>query len=362
MPLARVREIRDRYEHWWPPLFFVAGFLLDAATLNRIDDPFVLLQQALCIVGSAALVGAELLRREGALAPPPWVERLWRFRAPLAHFLLGTLLNSYTIFYFKSASALTSFIFLALLLAILLVTEFRHFGESQLALHMGLVALSVVSYAASLVPIAVGSIGTLPFLGSLALTAAALGGLHALFRRRLAARPEALRAVVARPFVGVPAVFALLYFLQIIPPVPLSLTYLGVFHSVRKEGGEYLLEYTRPWWKFWQHGDQTFYARPGDAIHAFARVYSPGGFQDRLVVRWLRYDPRLGWQASDAIPLPIVGGREEGFRGTTRKAHYEPGDWRVQVETSDGRELGRIRFEVVPDDSPEPRPARTERH
>jgi hypothetical protein len=41
-----------------------------------------------------------------------------------------------------------------------------------------------------------------------------------------------------------------------------------------------------------------------------------------------------------------VGGREEGFRGYGVKTNYQPGDWKVQVETADGREIGRIYFDV----------------
>ena len=28
------------------------------------------------------------------------------------------------------------------------------------------------------------------------------------------------------------------------------------------------------------------------------------------------------------------------------KTHYQPGEWKVQVETTDGREIGRVYFEL----------------
>jgi hypothetical protein len=46
-----------------------------------------------------------------------------------------------------------------------------------------------------------------------------------------------------------------------------------------------------------------------------------------------------------------VGGREEGYRGVTKKNNFAPGDWRVQIETRDGREVGRITFTIELDES-----------
>jgi hypothetical protein len=66
-------------------------------------------------------------------------------------------------------------------------------------------------------------------------------------------------------------------------------------------------------------------------------------------VRWSRQDARGRWEQSDAIPLRIVGGREEGFGGYAYEQNWSPGNWRVAVETEDGREIGRIRFEIRED-------------
>jgi hypothetical protein len=70
-------------------------------------------------------------------------------------------------------------------------------------------------------------------------------------------------------------------------------------------------------------------------------------------VRWFLRQER-GWVAQDSIPIKITGGRAEGFRGYGIKSKYQPGEWKVQIETTDEREIGRIYFtlEVVP---PSPR-------
>jgi hypothetical protein len=47
--------------------------------------------------------------------------------------------------------------------------------------------------------------------------------------------------------------------------------------------------------------------------------------------------------------MQINGGRKDGFRGFSMKKNYQPGSWRIQVETTDGREIGRMYFDVIPD-------------
>jgi len=51
---------------------------------------------------------------------------------------------------------------------------------------------------------------------------------------------------------------------------------------------------------------------------------------------------------TDRIGFPISGGRDDGYRGFTVKQRVTPGDWRVDVETDDGRILGRVSFRVEP--------------
>ena len=68
-------------------------------------------------------------------------------------------------------------------------------------------------------------------------------------------------------------------------------------------------------------------------------------------MRWYWKDNKLGWVLQDSIPIKIVGGRAEGFRGYGFKSHYQPGKWKVQIETMDEREIGRVYFdlEIVPE-------------
>jgi hypothetical protein len=117
---------------------------------------------------------------------------------------------------------------------------------------------------------------------------------------------------------------------------------MGVYHRVVKADGEYQLYHQNPWWKFWNKGDQDFRAEPGDAINFFAQIFCPGRFDDSVTLHWQRYDLNHGWQTTDRIPMRVTGGRAGGYRGHALKKNHQDGQWRVLVETTDGRELGRL--------------------
>ena len=180
-----------------------------------------------------------------------------------------------------------------------------------------------------------------------------------MLKPRMLGRPRLLKTHLLYPHAAIQIVFVFLYFINAIPPVPLSVKYMGIYHAVAKTEAGFELTYTRPAWKFWQHGDETFLARPGDVIHCYVQVFSPARFKDQLQGRGLLWDEKRGWLPSDAIPLPVQGGREEGYRAVTSKSNFQPGIWRVKVETMDRQEVGRIGFEVVHDASVDERAVHT---
>ena len=49
---------------------------------------------------------------------------------------------------------------------------------------------------------------------------------------------------------------------------------------------------------------------------------------------------------ADRIPIKISGGREGGYRAYSFKQRLDPGDWRVDVESQDGRIVGRVSVTV----------------
>jgi hypothetical protein len=330
--------------------FFVTGFVFDMAAVGRIDSWHVIAQQAVYLAVAASVL-LQLLKEEGTESPLPEGQgRLKRwyleYRLPLVSFLLGTLLNMYTLFFFKSSSLLVSFAFMLVLVALLFANESKNLKFLGLSLQFALLSLCFVCFAAALVPIAAGSTGLGVFLlsmlaGCVPLLVAALWVGRASPEIHLRARRQVLV-----PLGIVVVVFLGFYVFRLVPPVPLSIPYMGVFHKVEKSGSAYFLNHERPAWKWWHNGDQDFLAQPGDKVYVYFRIFSPSRFSDQVLMRWQREEPGRGWTAQDTIPIKITGGREDGFRGYGFKSRYEPGEWRVQVETTDGREIGRIYFHI----------------
>jgi hypothetical protein len=330
--------------------FFVAGFVFDMLLLGRVDAWHVIGQQIAYLAVLTVLL-LSMIRDEGA--PPQELQTLprakrwyFKYRAAAVNFLLGTLLNVYTIFFFKSSSLLVSFAFMGVLVLLLLANEAKRLKFLGLSLKFGLLGLCFLCFFAYVIPVFVGSIGLPVFLLSMAagclplLAAGAAMGMWA---------PEVFPRVRRQVFVPLGLVvlgFLTFYLFRLVPPVPLSIPFIGVYHSVERTGEGYRLGHERPSWRWWHNGDQRFLAQPGDKVYVFFRVFSPTRFSDEVLMRWYRKDPARGWTLQDSIPIKILGGREEGFRGYGVKASYQPGDWKVQVETNDGREIGRIYFEL----------------
>jgi len=56
---------------------------------------------------------------------------------------------------------------------------------------------------------------------------------------------------------------------------------------------------------------------------------------------------RRRWSTQSTVTFSISGGRDGGYRAYTVKSNPRPGNWRVDIESEDGRLIGRIRFDVV---------------
>lgn len=332
--------IHKKYEKWIGPGFFLLGFVFDVFTLGRIDDPINIFTQSLYLI----LLFSFLYFEFTGFPSGEKLNKVFAFKDEIYHFFLGALLSAYTLFYFKSSSLSVSFVFMFSIIAILVLNELPALQRLGLLVKSTLLTLCLFSFFLYVIPLLIGKIGFFPFLFSLLVSFI----LIFLFAHLLVKKGIEKSRVENRfifPSLILISIFILFYLAKVIPPIPLSTQHLGIYHKVEKNYPEYKLYHEKPWWKFWHTGDQNFMAQPGDKVHVFTRIFAPGGFDDKVFLHFLK-DTEEGYKTSDRIPLNITGGRGEGFRGFAFKKNYTPGHWRVQVETENGLEIGRIGFTI----------------
>lgn len=337
-------------------LFFVGGFLFDALTLVRIDSVLDLVYQFAYLIAVWWIVWKQALEDRGLWHPGPRFAKVWHHNVEALHFFYGGLLSAYVIFYFKSSTFSRSAFFLALVIVLMFVNEMPQLRRAGSKMRVGLFALCVASYLNYLLPVLIGRMGGWVFALSMILSAIVIR----LMTNKLAsieANPTKARWTLGWPGATVLTLIMVFYVMKWIPPVPLSMQYAGIYHQITKTDGLYDLHTPKwPWYQFWRRDSRPFLARPGDAIHCFVRVFAPRRFRDQVWLHWRYAAPGSKlFSTSDRVPLSIYGGRGEGFRGYIAKSNYQPGRWKVTIETSDGRALGEVAFEVRADERLEER-------
>ena len=345
-PVDSIKKIYNKYQRYLPLTFFLSGVVFDIFTLGRIDNLFNIIQQFIYIFLLGYLLFLEVLYLIDQGLVPKIARKYWQYKNLLIAFLFGSLLSAYTIFYFKSASSLNLLAFFLPLCTVLVINEFERFHRLGISVRFAIFSLCVNSYLAYTVPIFYGSVGFIPFFISCSTSAI----IFLFFFRLLQFKTNNWQRFTKRIFVpafGIQSVFLLLYILKAIPPVPLAVTKLGIYHQVEKQVDRYeltsLSRFHLPLMK------SRFIFRENDKVYGYFRIFSPTDFNDEVLIHWRHKNARGQWYTTDKKPVKIVGGRKQGYRGYIYKNHYAPGDWRLQVETLDGREIGRKNFLITKD-------------
>ncbi len=345
----RVKNFGIRYERRIGAAAFALGFLFDTLTLQRIDrlyDNIVLAGYLLLALASIVFLNAHAARR-GSGAPASRVRGIAQFLLPLS---LGGLFSGFLVFYSRSGSILTSAPFLISLSVLFIGNELFKKHYERFVFQMCVFFVALFSYCALIVPVVLRRMGDAVFLLSGALALFVFFVILRIVRRVAREEVEANKRILWPLIVMIGIFFNFLYFNNMIPPIPLSLKEIGVYHSIeRTRGGEYRLSYEVPrWYEFGRATSETFHLVLGGSASALSSVYAPAELTTDIVHRWEYYDTaKRGWTTVNIVRFPISGGRLEGFRGYSQKERIAPGVWRVSVETERGQVIGRFAFDVL---------------
>jgi hypothetical protein len=336
-----------KHERQISALSLAGGFAFDSFAFGRIDHAVT---QAVFIVyllvAGIAIAALHVMESRPDGRKPS--DRTRTILVAITQFALGCLLSGFCVFYIRSASLTSSWPFLLAMAAIFIGNEYLRRYHARLVFAALLFFFAVYSYSILLVPVASGQIGRIPFLisGVIALV------LFFCYMQALARLGhERYRGARRQIFVGMALITLFLnlaYFLRLLPPLPLVLTDAGVYHNIKRVGADFQVaqEDEPAEWQALFGTHAIMHVQKGAKLYLYSAVFAPRGLRTGIVHDWQWLQPGKGWVSQQRISGRIEGGREDGYRYYTIKTAPRPGQWQVNIQTLDGRAVGRVRFGV----------------
>ena len=335
--------------HHWLTFAFIFGFIVDNLTLTRVDQVFDnVIILAYIVLAMLSIIGlyAGIAERFGERT-----NIFLRSKSPIVmQYAFGGLLSGMLIFYGRSSSFQDSWPFLLVILGVIFGNETIKDRAGRLVYNLVIFFIGLFAYLVLVVPVILGKMGPWIFVAS-GFCALLIMYLFMHILERIVPRFMKLQKRNVVFIIGI--IFVTLnglYFTNIIPPIPLSLKHVGIYHTVAKQSnGTYALEYETPeWWEWYRHSDRVFHTKGVDSVFCFASVFAPSRLNTQIFHRWEYYNEDTNdWVEHGRFAYAIQGGREGGYRGYTEITVGRPGKWRCTVETERGQVIGREAFEIV---------------
>jgi hypothetical protein len=342
--LARFKDFVQRNERPIASLALLFGFVFDSLTLRRVDlliENVIFLIYIVLVASCILLLNlAETGKFNGRVAARihPWLTITMQF-------CLGNLFSGYTVFYFRSSSIGASWPFLLFLVGLMIANEALKKQYERLIFQTGTFFIALFSYAIFILPVMIGILNTWIFLLSGLLSLIVISLFIWLVRHYAKERVTQSMAGLITTVLGIYAVITIFYFSNILPPIPLALKNIGVYHSLVKKNGTFVVTGENLSWFEEFFNRPVIHIRKGDSLYVFSAVFSPTKLNTSIVHDWQYFDPKTGkWIIKSKIPFPINGGRDGGYRGYSYKTALQEGKWRVNVETLRGQVIGQTSF------------------
>lgn len=343
------KNIKKFARNHWLTTAFLLGFFVDLITLNKVDSVFdnaVLFFYVVLALTSTLLLYAGVAERFSEKT-----SKFLRRRAPLAmQYSFGGLLSGMLIFYGRSSSIEDSWFFLLIFIGVIYGNETIKDRSGRLLYNLLMLFVGLFAYTTLVIPVWTGKMGPWVFVGS---GMVAVFVMYLFFRALIKIVPNFMKLQMRNAVFIVGLLYIsmnVLYFTNIIPPIPLSLKHVGVYHNVIRydDRDVYELTYEEPaWWEIFRKSDRNFRYESGDEVYCFAAVFAPARLATEVWHRWEYENPETGeWELHGRYTYPIRGGRSDGYRGYTLIGGYHEGKWRCTVETKRGQVIGKEVFQI----------------
>jgi MFS family permease len=347
--LDRLKLFFRKYERWISPVTVVLGFVFDNLTLRRIDVLYsnaVLITYLIISAASIFLLNVHEQRR-GETEKSETLHFIYIFAM---QFCLGGLFSASFLFYSKSGTIVGSWPFLFLIFAYIIGNEIMRKNYVQLGFQVAVFFTALFSYLIFFLPVILGKMGDAIFILS-GISSLIITGLFIYVLSWFApGRTKRSAPIILGSLFGLYVMINVLYFTNLIPPIPLALKDAGIYRSVVKVAeGVYTAKGEKQKWFNLFFRKPTIHMISGQPLYALSLVFAPAKLETDIVHVWQYYDDsEKRWIAFNPITLRIEGGREGGFRTYSVKENVFPGRWRVDVKTPRGQIIGRLAFDIVP--------------
>jgi len=304
---------------------------------------------AICII----LINREENEGSAAIFDTTNPEKLHFWLVNILQFFFGGLLSAFIVLYFRSSVLAVAWPFFLLLITAFCANQFFKRHYTRIGFQISFFFLCIYLFAIFYVPVLLHQIGREVFLMSGGISLIAL--LLFLFALRVFTKEgfKKGKTVLLTSIVSIYIIVNAFYFLNLIPPLPLSLEDAGIYHSINKNiDGNYTVTYEQG--TFWDQAlayvniYPTYHEVLGAPVYAYSAVFSPIAFDTTIIHQWQHYDSdQKKWITVSTVSLPVIGGRENGYRTYSLQYISAPGAWRVNVQTSAGQLIGRMLFTVT---------------
>ncbi len=329
-------------------LFFLGGFLFDNLTLQRIDSltaNLVLLSYlflALFFIFLNNIGDYRGIRNT-------FLYKIYTFAPAIIQFSFGALFSGYVIFYTRSSSFFDSWPFLLLLYFLFIANEKLRSQYEKFNVQMTIFYFAILSFSIFYIPILFKKMNYLIFILSWIFSLILIFLILKYFYQKI---PNLLKFKIKIIFsiFSIILIFNFLYFAKLLPPVPLSVKEIGVYHLVERDADFFYLaaDEKRKWFLPENWFKNIFHWKKGEDIYVYASIFAPTGFETDVWFIWYWFNPKTEkWKKMSSYKQHLIGGRDNGYRTKSKiRQKARPGKWKVYLISNTGAVIDRINFEV----------------
>ncbi len=339
--------LREGREHI-NTLLFVGGFIFDLIILPEAGHVATMWLGTvyLSIVAFAIAFREWIISRNTASKGE---QRWYSFLTFCISYFSGSALSFISVYSIRSAAFAVSWPLIILLLVCALVNEFIGAHHFRLTLDIGVLLIATLFFVVFNLPVILKVQNDITFLISVVITIV-ISFVYVYVLRYMSESAEEETPRLFALACGIPMFLGMLYFLNVIPAVPLSLASGGVYHTVvKEESGAFYATKEEDIRMFAQLRVPVYHLTKNDTgVYFFSAVQAPALLTAPISHTWEWYNEDMKqWEEKTTVAFTLAGGRDDGYRAYSKKENVPTGLWRVTVKVDDKRIVGRMKFRVL---------------